>query len=269
MRDKLIGVFDSGFGGLDILRGIVKEMPRYNYLYLGDSARAPYGSRSQAPIRKFTRQAIDWLFARGCELIVVACNTASAEALRWIQQKHLPRHHPGKRVLGVLIPAAEAAMGAKRIGVIATESTVGSRAFEREIRKVAPGASVFPKACPLLVPLVESGAHRTTTARAMLKVYLGPLARKKIDALILGCTHYGLIERRIRRLLPRGVKIVSEARAVPPRLRDYLKHHPEIERRLGRRSHVSFRTTGETARFDRLGSQFYGRPVKSRRVTLK
>jgi glutamate racemase len=268
---KSIGVFDSGFGGVSILRSIVKELPQYNYIYLGDTARTPYGTRSEEVIYEFTRQAVDFLFAQNCELIILACNTASSEALRRIQQHYIPKHHPGKTVLGVLIPAAEAALAKtqnKRVGVMATASTVRSQAFVRELTKVDSTIKVFQQACPLLVPLVESGEYRSPAAKLIIAKYLQPLQKKNIDTLILGCTHYGILESLIRTILGPGISIISEAKVVPGKLREYLTRHPEVAGRLSHQASVTFYSTDLTDTFSRLGSQYFGQKIQAKKVTF-
>lgn len=263
-RKKFIGVFDSGFGGLTILRGLIKELPEYDYLYLGDSARAPYGSRSQEVIYEFTRQAVDFLFAHDCELIILACNTASSEALRRIQQEHLPQFHPNKKVLGVIIPAAEAAIektNAEKIGVIATESTVASQAFVRELHKLDPSVDVFQNPCPLLVPIIESGEHHSAMTDTLLQKYLAPLLKKNIDTLILGCTHYEILKRKIQMIVGKNVTVISESTVVANKLRDYLVRHPEVEQKLCKKHQRQFYSTDRTEKFTALGSQFFGAPI--------
>ena len=267
----MIGVFDSGFGGLEILREIVKKLPQYKYIYLGDTQGAPYGSRSQETIYQFTKSAIDFLFKRGCGLIIIACNTASAEALRKIQQEYLPKRYPKKRVLGVIIPAcqtAEVLTKTKRIGVIATESAVVSGAFERELKKINSKIKVFQKACPLLVPLIEVGKQNTLLTKIYLKECLGPLLGKSIDTLILGCTHYGLVEKEIKKIIPKKIKIVSEGKIVAEKLTIYLKNHPEIEKRLKKENSVEFLTTDLTEKFATLGSKFFGKPIHPQKISL-
>ena len=188
----MIGLFDSGFGGLYILRGIVKELPQYSYIYLGDSARAPYGPRSNEEVYAFTKQGVEFLFENGANLVVLACNTASSEALRKIQHEY--HRDDTQKVLGVLIPFAEAAVRQtvnKRIGILATEGTVQSGAFEREIKKIDPQITVFQQACPLLVPLVEAGEQDSENADVLIRKYLKPILAEDIDTLVLGCTHYG------------------------------------------------------------------------------
>jgi len=267
-----IGVFDSGFGGLEILREIVKELPEYDYIYLGDTARAPYGSRSQEVVYKFTKQAVDFLFKHNSPLVILACNTASSEALHRIQREYLPKHYPNRRVLGVVIPAAEAAVEVtqnNRIGVIATESTVASGAFERELKKLNPELEVFQNACPLLVPIIEAGEHNSGVADNLIKNYLKSLIKEHIDTLILGCTHYGLLEAKIRKITDGKVNIISEGKIVAEKLKDYLMRHPEIESKLGKNSEIKFLTTDLTDKFKTLGSQFFGRQIKPEKVNLE
>ncbi len=270
-RTKKIGVFDSGFGGLDILRGMVRELPEYDYVYLGDTARAPYGGRSREVIYEFTRAAVDFLFAQGCDLIILACNTASAEALRKIQQQYLPKKYPQKRVLGVLIPAVEEAVAqsrTKRVGVMATDRTVESKAFPRELRKFDRKLKVFQKACPLLVPFVETGAHRSEAGRLVLREYLRPLLAKKVDTLILGCTHYGILAKEIRKIIGRDINIICESLVVPKKLRDYLRRHPEMEKRLTKRGKVVCYTTDLTWKFQVFGSKFFGKRLYPKKISL-
>lgn len=269
-RTKKIGIFDSGFGGLHITRSIVRALPEYDYVYLGDSARAPYGDRSQETIYEFTQQGVEFLFAKGCDLVIIACNTASSEALRKIQQEYLPQHARDKRVLGVLIPAAEEAMSnhGGPIGVIATTGTVTSGAFLRELKKFDAGIKIHQQACALLVPMIEAGEEKSPEMHSLLKRYLQPLLRKHISTLILGCTHYGIIERKIKTIIGPHVRIISEARVVPKKLKDYLKRHPEIESRLSKRSTVRFFSTDTTDKFRILGSKLYGHPIKVERAVL-
>ncbi len=270
-KQKFIGVFDSGFGGINILRGIVKELPAYNYLYLGDTARTPYGTRSKEVVYEFTKQAVDFMFANNCELIIFACNTASSDALRKIHQEYLPKHYPNKKVLGVLIPAAEEAITKtrnKKIGVIATEGTVQSGAFVRELTKIEPKIKVFQNSCPLLVPIVEAGEQNSKATKIILENYLKPLKNKGVDTLILGCTHYGILENQIRKLIASNIAIISEAKIVPKKLKDYLKRHSEIERKLGKNGIVHFYSTDLTNKFISLGSKFFGREIKAQKISL-
>jgi len=268
---KRIGIFDSGFGGLHVTRSIVNALPQYEYLYLGDSARAPYGDRSQETIYEFTRQAVEFLFANDCELVILACNTASSEALRRLQQEYLPERHPGKRILGVLIPAAEDAIersSNKRIGVIATHGTVASGAYLRELAKFDTSVKVFQKACPLLVPIVESGDQDSPEMDTILKRYLAPLLQESIDTLILGCTHYGILEDKIRTIIGPYIHIVSSTDVVPDKLKVYLEKHPELEARLGKNAQMQFYSTDRTDNFKRLGGIFFGEPIEVEQARL-
>jgi len=269
-KNNSIGVFDSGFGGLEILREIVKELPQYNYIYLGDTARVPYGNRSQEQIYDFTKQAVDFLFKRGCHLIILACNTVSSEALSKIQQEYLPEHYPEKKVLGVVVPAVEAAEETKnnRIGVMATHGTIDSNAFERELKKFNPQTKVFQQVCPLLVPAIERGKQDSESTRTLLENYLNPLLEKKIDVLILGCTHYGLLENQIREIVGNEIKIISEGKIVAGKLKDYLERHSEIENVLTKNSEIEFLTTGLSDKFRTLGTIFFGKPINPQKVSL-
>lgn len=266
-RNKRIGIFDSGFGGLHVLRSIVKTLPQYDYVYLGDTARTPYGDRPQETILTYTRQAMKFLFSHECEMVVIACNTASSEALRKIQSEYGAK----KKVLGVLIPAAEEAVQKtknRKIGVIATTSTVASQKFVREIEKLESGVKVFQKACPLLVPLVENGEQNSPETSAILERYLRPLLTKKIDTLILGCTHYGILEKKIRAIIGPDIALISEAKVVPKKLEQYLTKHTEIETTLSKHSTVHFYTTDRTDNFKLLGSTLFGRPIHVEKTVL-
>lgn len=270
--NKFIGFFDSGFGGLHILRRVVKKLPQYNYIYLGDSARTPYGTRSKEIVYEFTRQAVDFLFENNCELVIFACNTASCDALRKIQQDYLPKKYPNKKVLGVLIPASEEAVEKtknNKIGVIATEGTVLSGAFKRELEKINPKVKVFQKACPLLVPLVEAGEQRSKATELILQNYLSVFSKKKIDTLILGCTHYGILENKIKKIIGKQIKIISGAKVVSEKLEEYLGEHQEIELKLGKDSKVYFYSTDLTEKFKVLGSDFFGEPIEVKKAVLQ
>jgi glutamate racemase len=264
-EQKKIGIFDSGFGGLHVLRSIVKKLPQYEYVYLGDTARAPYGDRSQEIILSYTRQGTEFLFEQGCGIIIIACNTASSRALRKLQAEYGAE----KKVLGVLIPAAEEAIVTtrnQRIGVMATRSTVTSKTFVRELVKLNPSVQVFQKACPLLVPLVEAGEYNSKEMKTILMRYLDPLLRKNIDTLILGCTHYGILERKIRAIIGPHIRIVSETKIVPMKLENYFKRHSEIKEMLSTNSGIRFFSTDPTEKFRILGSELFGRPILVEKV---
>ncbi len=271
-RTKSIGVFDSGFGGISILKDIEKLMPEYRYVYLGDTARTPYGTRSPEAVYLFTRQAVDFLFAHGCDLIIVACNTASAEALRKIQQTYLPKKYPGKRVLGVIVPALEEATEVtknKRVGVIGTEGAVKSGTFVREMRSRDASIKVFQQAAPLLVPLVEAGEHQSEAARLLLAQYLRAFRGKNIDTLILGCTHYGFFKTEIEKILGKKVAILSEGPIVARKLKEYLARHPDIEQTVSTKKGTTFFTTDLSDQFQKLGSLFFGERIVPKRAELE
>lgn len=266
-----IGVFDSGFGGLAVLKEITKALPAYSYVYLGDTARAPYGIRSSEAVDRFTFEAIDFLFEKGCELVVIACNTASAEALRQVQKQYLPKHYPSRRVLGVIVPAAEEAVRKtqnRRIGVLATPVTVASGSFTRELQSLDPKMRVFEQAAPLLVPLVEEGRHRSQATHVLLKEYLAPLLKRRIDTLILGCTHYEHLKAEIAKIVGKKVHVIYEGRVVANGLTAYLKRHPEIDAKLRRKSAITFYTTDTGKRFKTLGSEFFGRRISPRKAEI-
>ncbi|MFC1801893.1 glutamate racemase [Patescibacteria group bacterium] len=266
---KSIGVFDSGFGGLTVLREIIKENPQYDYIYLGDTARVPYGTRSKDVVYDFTKQALDFLFKEGCELVILACNTASSQVLRNIQQNYLPKNYPNKNVLGVLIPIAEeVGVEGKRVGVMATEGTVSSKSFTREIRKINNDIEVFESACPLLVSIIESSEFDEKIIDLVLRKYLGGLIEKDIDTLILGCTHYDMLLNDIKKRLPENINIISGGSAVAEKLKLYLNNHPNLRDSLGKNSERKFYTTGMTDRFQNLGNKFFGEEVEVKNITL-
>lgn len=243
----MIGVFDSGYGGLTILKEIVRAMPQYDYLYLGDNARCPYGNRSKETIIQFTDEAMANLFEQGCGLIIIACFVASSFALREMQKKYHNR-----KILGVLIPVAEEAVTLtkkNRIGIAATRGTVNSKSLEMELQKLKPGVTVLPQACPLLVPLIEEGWYEKPEAKMILKKYLRPLKLQNPDTLILGCTHYPYMFKDFKRIMGKNVKIVNPPEVVAESLKDYLARHPEIESKLSRGGKRMFETTDNMEKF--------------------
>ncbi|MFH0955819.1 MAG: glutamate racemase [Candidatus Falkowbacteria bacterium] len=266
MTEKnMIGVFDSGFGGLTVLKEFLKVLPEYDYIYLGDNARAPYGDKSDEAIYNYTRQAVDFLFKQGCKLIIIACHTASAKALRRIQQEYLPQFYPDKRVLGVVAPVSEEAIKLSRyhkLGVIGTTATINSGVYKKELEKLRDGLKIFQEACPLLVPLTEEGWIGKPEAKMILKKYLRPLKVKQIDTLILGCTHYPLMIKDISRIMGRNVKIIDSATVAAEKLVGYLKHHQEIKNKLGRNRKLIFYTTDDANKFKNLGRKFLGQEIK-------
>lgn len=269
-----IGVFDSGYGGLTILKGLRKALPQYDYLYLGDNARAPYGTRSFDIVYGFTLEAVRYLFAQGCPLVILACNTASAKALRSIQQNDLPRMaDPGLRVLGVIRPTVELIPSVTRsghVGVLGTPGTVASRSYTMEIGKTSPDIRVTEVACPLWVPLVENREADSPGADYFVGKYLDTLMQTDpaIDTVILGCTHYPLLYPKIRAYLPPEIKVLAQGELVGNSLADYLRRHPEMETRLSKGGDTRFLTTENTEKFNPLASLFVGHPACAQRIDL-
>jgi glutamate racemase len=268
-----IGVFDSGYGGLTVLRELIVKLPEYDYLYLGDNARAPYGSRSFETVFQYTKQCVDWFFTQGCTLVVLACNTASAKALRTIQQTHLAKFHPGKRVLGVIRPTTEIIgqqSATKHIGILATNGTVQSGSYPTEIQKFYPEAKVYQQACPMWVPLVENDEYNSKGADYFIKNDTSKLLNQsnKIDTIILACTHYPLLIKKIKNVLPGGINIISQGEIVAASLEDYLKRHTDIESALTRNATITLCTTDSPIDFDRHSSRFFGKNIKSIQVDV-
>lgn len=271
-----IGIFDSGYGGLTVMREIVSLLPGYDYLYLGDNARAPYGNRSFETVYRYTLEAVSWFFDRGCPLVILACNTASAKALRSIQQRDLPRIDPTRRVLGVIRPTAEVIGGYTRtgtIGILGTRGTVDSDSYPMEIRKFSPHLRVFQQACPMWVPLVENREHLRSGADYFVRDCLHKLLQQSdaIDTILLACTHFPLLMGKIASFLPEGIQVVSQGDIVARSLRDYLFRHPEMEVRIGRgilSGDRAFHTTDDPGLFDALAGMFYGSPVCSEQANL-
>ncbi len=268
-----IGIFDSGYGGLTILREIKRLLPEYDYLYLGDNARAPYGTRSFDIVYRFTLQAVNELFSRGCRLVILACNTASAKALRTIQQNDLPTIDPSRRVLGVIRPTVEALEGLTRtghIGLFATPGTVRSDSYRLEIEKLYPGMKLTGHACPMWVPLIENNEAHHPGADYFVRKDTNALmtADPDIDTVILGCTHYPILYSKIREALPPSVNIVSQGEIVASSLADYLTRHPEIEQTLSRTGASAFLTTESADSFSPMASLFMRTPITSTQITL-
>lgn len=269
----MIGFFDSGLGGLTILKEVVKLLPEYDYIYLGDNARTPYGSRSQDVIYNFTCEGVSELFRQGAILVILACNTSSSAALRKIQQEFLPKYFPRKNVLGIIIPTAEEINNftkTKEVGVLATEATAKSQTYTKEINKRFPEVKVYEQPCPLLVPIIEAGEIEWEGLDLAIQKYLEELFNKssKIDTVILGCTHYAIIEDKIRKYLPLTVKLVSQGRIVAKKLKDYLGRHKEIEIRLGKNGKRVFLTTEYSERIKNLAKLFYGEPINIKSINL-
>ncbi len=269
----MIGIFDSGFGGLTILKEVTKILPQYSFMYLGDNRRAPYGCRSDAEIYAYTLEGVEALFARGAKVVILACNTASAVALRRIQQEVLPFKYPDRKVLGIIIPTAEESdtfSQTKHIGVWATEATVHSGVYEREMLKIDPQLRITSLPCPLLVPLIEAGSKASDEITEAVNGYIEALMVKdiRIDTLILGCTHYPIIADEIRRLLPKHIRLIQQGEIIAEKLRQYLVRHPEIECVLSREANRVFLTTSDTENVKRIADFFYGEPVGLECVVL-
>lgn len=256
-----VGIFDSGYGGLTILRQIRQELPQYDYLYLGDNARAPYGSHSFEVIYRYTLEAVEALFERGCPLVILACNTASAKALKTIQECDLERLDATRRVLGVILPTVEAVCHmteTRHVGVLATTGTINSGSYELEIRKIAPDIQVTGQACPMWVPLVENYEFDSPGADYFVKKRIEGILRRDpdIDTLILGCTHYPLLMNKIVKYTPPGVRIVPQGEYVATSLRDYLGRHPEMETRLAQGGRCRYLTTENVDKFSESAAFF-------------
>ena len=268
-----IGVFDSGYGGLTILHGIRQLLPQYDYMYLGDNARAPYGPRSFEVVYEFTRQAVVKLFEMGCHLIILGCNTASAKALRTIQQNDLPQLDPDRRVLGIIRPTAEVISSlteSRHVGVLATEGTIKSESYNLEIHKLWPDIEVSGVACPFWVPLVEYNEADSPGADYFVKKRIDELMRKDyaIDAIILGCTHYPLLMPKILKYLPKGVRIVPQGEYVADSLKQYLERHPQLEQRCSRGATVHYLTTENPEKFKEQAQIFLHEPVDVENISL-
>ena len=268
-----IGIFDSGYGGLTILHGIRQLLPQYDYLYLGDNARAPYGTRSFDVVYEFTRQAVIRLFEMGCHLVILGCNTASAKALRSIQENDLPKLDPKRRVLGIIRPTAEiigSITHTRHVGIFATEGTIKSESYNLEIHKLFPDITVSGVACPFWVPLVEYNEADSPGADYFVKKRIDQLMRldADIDTVILGCTHYPLLLPKIHKYMPRGIRIISQGEYVADSLKNYFQRHPEIEQRCTKGGQVHYLTTENPEKFKEQAQIFLHEPVEVENITL-
>lgn len=274
MLSSPIGVFDSGYGGLTVLRSLVDVLPQYDYLYLGDNARSPYGTRSFDTVYRYTLQCVEWLLGQGCPLIILACNTASAKALRSIQQNDLERLSPTARVLGVIRPTTEVIgrhTTANHIGILATNGTVQSDSYKIEIQKFFPDVTIEQEACPMWVPLVENNEHRTEGADYFVRKHIDNILRRDaaIDTLLLACTHYPLLREKIENYLPSHVRLLSQGEIVANSLEDYLHRHPEIEATVSKGGRRHFYTTDSAGDFDAKATIFFGEPTQAQHVDLR
>lgn len=269
-----IGVFDSGYGGLTILHQMRQLMPQYDYLYLGDNARAPYGPRSFDIVYQFTREAVMKLFDLGCHLVIIACNTASAKALRTIQQNDLPGIDPKRRVLGVIRPTAECIghiTQSRHVGIFATVGTIKSESYVLEIQKLYPDITVTGEPCPMWVPLIENNEYDSPGADYFVEKRIGNLMRRdpKIDTIILGCTHYPLLLNKILKYVPRGVKIIPQGEYVANSLKDYMVRHPEIDVKCSKGGRCHYMTTENVDKFSESAQLFLHETVDVEQVTLE
>jgi len=268
-----IGIFDSGYGGLTIFDKIKKHMPDYDYIYLGDNARSPYGTRSFEVVYRFTRQAVLHLFNEGCQLVILACNTASAKALRTIQQKDLPEWDPSLRVLGVIRPTVEVIddiSKSKHVGILATAGTISSRSYVLELEKMFPHIRITGEACPMWVPLVENNESAHPGADYFIKKHLDHILTvdPEIDTLVLGCTHYPLLLDKIRSFLPSHISILSQGEYVATSLKDYLRRHPEMDERLTKHESCRFLTTESADKFSEAASLFLNTQIEVEQISI-
>jgi len=268
-----IGIFDSGYGGLTILHGIRQLLPQYDFLYLGDNARAPYGGRSFEVVYEFTRQAVVRLFEMGCQLVILGCNTASAKALRTIQQNDLPKLDPQRRVLGIIRPTAEiigSLTNSRHVGIFATEGTIKSESYTLEIQKLFPDIQVTGVACPFWVPLVEYNEADSPGADYFVKKRIDQIMRADpdIDTIILGCTHYPLLLPKIHKYIPRGIRIVAQGEYVAESLKNYFDRHPEMEQRCTKGGNVHYLTTENSEKFKEQAQLFLHEHVEVENITL-
>ena len=275
MRNQLpIGIFDSGFGGLTVFKSIAEKLPNYDYIYLGDNARSPYGDHSFETVYQYTLECVEWLFAQGCELVILACNTASAKALRSIQQLDLPKKYPNHRVLGVIRPTAEVIgnyTSSEEIGVMGTRGTINSGSYPIEINHFFPNLHVHQQSCPMWVPIIENGEHLSAGADYFVDKYIKALLEQStdIDCILLACTHYPLLIPKIVHYLPKEIKLLAQGDIVADSLVDYLERHQEIENKLAKNSGRKFYTSGNTETFNAQASLFLGEEVNAKKVMVK
>lgn len=267
-----IGIFDSGYGGLTVLKSIQNELPQYDYIYLGDNARAPYGSRSFEVILEYSLQAVKWFFKQGSPLVIFACNTASAKALRTIQQRYLPSLDSSRRVLGVIRPIVEVIekyTKTNKVGILGTIGTIASESYPIEIAKLFPHIKTYQHACPLWVPIIEHEEINNPGAEYFIQKDIQALLNQdnEMDTIILGCTHYPLIINLIQKFVPKNINIISQDKIVAQSLVDYLQRHPEIEQRINKNSNTKFYTTDNVELFNKRAKTFYGQQIDAQRVT--
>lgn len=268
-----IGIFDSGVGGFTVFREIEKRLPEYDYIYLGDSARVPYGNRSAQTVYHYTKACVEELFSRGCHLVILACNTASAKALRMIQQQDLPRYSELRKVLGVIRPTAEKIgdfTQSGHIGIFATTGTVQSGTYTDEIAHFFPQIQAHQQACPMWVPLIENGDLDSPAMSYYMEIYVNELLAQspQIDTIVLGCTHYPLLADQIRKQLPAHIKLISQGELVADSLEDYMSRHREVDALCSKNRHREFLTTDDYKEFENKGQLFYGKPIQGQQISL-
>jgi len=273
MKHQPIGVFDSGYGGLTVLKEIAAQLPQYDYLYLGDNARAPYGNRSFETVYHYTLQCVEWFFKQGCPLVILACNTASAKALRSIQQNDLAKFGADKRVLGVIRPTTEIVdefTTTNNIGILGTNGTVQSNSYPIEIHKFYPHINVYQQACPMWVSLIENNEHNASGADYFVKKYIDALLQQSpdIDTILLACTHYPLLLDKIKAVVPNEISVIAQGEIVAKSLQDYLLRHPKLEEMCSKNGKIDFFTTDSTEDFDNHAAIFFGKPLKSSHLEL-
>jgi len=261
-----IGFFDSGLGGLFILKKVVKVLPQYDYLFLGDLKRTPYGNRSAKVIYDFTREAMEYLFKNDCQLVIIACNTASALALRKLQQEYLPAKYQDRRILGVIVPTIEEVLKykIKRLGVLATKATIESGVYAKEIKKLNPSIKIFQYSAPLLVPLIENNS--LCWAESILRAYLKPLMNKKVEAIILGCTHYAILKKMTQKIVRPKIRIISQGEVIPRKLADYLARHSEIQKNLSKGGRITLEVTDINKDFCQTAKKWFGKDINLKLV---
>lgn len=269
LDDKLkniIGVFDSGLGGLTVFKYFLKDLSKYNYIYLGDNARLPYGSKSPEVIYEYTKEAVDFLFRQGCNLIIIACNTASAQALRRIQQEYLPKNYPKRRVLGVIRPLVEAAIQNKNhqmVGILGTTATINSQAYKIELQKLNPSLKVVQQTAPLLVPLIEEGWLKKPETKMILKKYLHPLKTKQISTLILACTHYPFLYQQIIKIMGKRIAVPHPGEIIAASLKNYLNKHSELNLTQTSTPTIKYYTTDNPDSFKKIAEQFLEQKISN------
>ena len=273
MDNQPIGVFDSGYGGLTVLKEIIHTLPEYDFIYLGDSMRAPYGSKDFSTVYQYTLECVQWFFNQGCSLVILACNTSSAKALRTIQQNDLPLIDKAKRVLGVIRPTSEVIGNytqTKHVGVLGTTGTVLSNSYFLEVQKFFPDIQITQEACPEWVSLIEDNKIESPEMDVHVKKHVEQLFKsdEKIDTLLLACTHYPLILDKIKKYIPAGVSVISQGPIVANSLQEYLSKHPEMDQKCSKNGHYQFFTTGDADDFNNHASMFFGQPVFSKHIFL-